>query len=508
MTTPAMPVLPVIDPHMPDSDAAAFFDARSVTAYDQHHRKVLRKATGNHSIAVDRAKGRFIDHEGARKIAALIKRDAVNHLDRYLEQFEANVIRNGGQVHWAENADEARTIILDLARRHHVSHVVKGKSMATEEVHLNEALHEAGIEPVETDLGEFICQLRGEPPYHIVTPVMHLTKGDISETFHEKLKTPKTEVAEELTMQARFRLRDRFATAVMGITGGNFLVADSGMVAVTENEGNGRLSFSLPYIHVALVGIEKIIPRFEDLALFWPMLSTSGTGQHLTCYNSVVGGPRRSEEPDGPSEFHVVLMDNGRTRLLADAEQRDAAQCIRCGACLNACPIFKNVGGHSYGTTYQGPIGAVITPHLKGLENWKHLPFASSLCGNCTEVCPVKIELHHHLLHHRRNAVQAGLSSRWEHLVFRNWLWAMKSASRYRIFASMGRWADRFYRVIGMHRRVRGNLVHGWTRSRLLPDLATTMFRDWWAEEGKQETKTSATRIVNEAADASKVGTH
>ncbi|MFO0945988.1 MAG: LutB/LldF family L-lactate oxidation iron-sulfur protein [Planctomycetota bacterium] len=480
--------LPIIDPHEADRDPAGYFATRSaVKAFDLKHRGVLRKAIGNYNHSVDLAKKRFLDHEDARRRAAAIKRDAIENLDKYLEEFEANVKKRGGQVHWAETAEDVRRIILKIAADHKVSHVVKGKSMATEEVHLNDAFEEAGIEPVETDLGEYICQLRGEPPYHIVTPVMHLTKGDIADTFEEKLQIERTEVAEELTMIARERLRSRFVSAVMGITGGNFLVADVGMVAITENEGNARLSFSLPDVHVALVGIEKILPRLEDLGLLWPMLATSGTGQHLTCYNSLIGAAKKEGEIDGPSQFHVVLMDNGRTRLLADPEQREAAQCIRCGACLNACPIFKNVGGHTYGTTYQGPIGSVITPHLRGLKEWKHLPYASSLCGNCTEVCPVKIDIHHHLLHNRRNAVERGYSSRWEKHAFQVWLWFMMSTSRYRIAGKLARVGEWFFNKLRIAEHDALNPIQGWTKSRVLPALAKQSFRDWWDEVGGQD---------------------
>lgn len=269
----------------------------------------------------------------------------------------------------------------------------------------------------------------------------------------------------------------------MGITGGNFLVADVGMVAITENEGNARLSFSLPDVHVALVGIEKILPRVDDLALFWPLLATSGTGQHITCYNSLIGGPRQVGEFDGPREFHVVLLDNGRTRLLADPEQREAACCIRCGACLNVCPVFKSAGGHSYGTTYQGPIGSVITPHLRGLAEWKHLSYASSLCGNCAEVCPVRIDLHHHLLRNRRNAVAAGLASRGERLAFSAWCFFMKTPTRYRIAARLARLGLAAYRLSGLERTPRLDPLAGWTRSRRLPEIAPQSFKEWWASQ-------------------------
>ena len=479
--------LPIIDPHRPDREQAAFFKARAAgIAFDQRHRRVLRAVSAHFQTSVARGKERFLDIQDARRRAAAIKREVVANLPKYLQQFEENVQKNGGHVHWAETAQQAREIIVGIARQAGVKHVVKGKSMASEEIHLNEAFSEAGIEPVETDLGEYICQLRDEPPYHIVAPALQLTRGDVGQTFHEKLGIELTDVPEELTTVCRERLRQKFVAAKMGTSGGNFLVADAGMVALTENEGNIRLSFSMPEIHVALVGIEKIVPRLQDLALFWPMLSTHGTGQHISCYNSLVGGPRRPGEHDGPKEFHVVLLDNGRTRLLADPELREALQCIRCGCCLTVCPIYKSVGGHSYGTTYSGPIGAVITPNLKNLAHWKHLSYSSSLCGHCAEVCPVKIDLHHHLLRNRRNSVRQGMSSWSERLLFRGWLWGMRSAARFSLLGRCAKVGDWFFRALGLDRRTFGNPVAGWTKTRTLPRLAKQSFRDWWRQEGGQ----------------------
>ena len=253
--------------------------------------------------------------------------------------------------------------------------------MTGEEIHLPQALEKAGFEVVESDLGEFIVQLRGEAPYHIVFPSMHLTRGEIDETFQKKLGSEHADTPEELTMIARDVMRQKYCEADMGISGANFAVAETGHISITENEGNARLSTSLPRVLVSIVGIEKVVPKLDDLAVLLPMLATAGAGQNMTCYNTLLGGPRQPGETDGPTEFHVVLLDNRRTALLADPEQRDALHCIRCGACLNVCPIFKNIGGHSYGTTYQGPIGSVITPHLRGLQSWKHLSFSSSLCG-------------------------------------------------------------------------------------------------------------------------------
>ena len=450
-------------------------DAASKAA-DLRHRAVIQKNIATYDAAVARGKIRFADWQNARVRAATIKWEAINHLDRYLEQFERNVLANGGQVFWAETADDARRYVLGLAHRLGVQKIVKSKSMTTEEIHLNEALETAGIQIIETDLGEYICQLRGEPPYHIVTPVMHLTKADVARTFQEKLGVPLTDNAEELTMIARARLRREFMTADMGITGANFAIADTGMVAVTENEGNARLSFSLPRVHVAVVGIEKLIPRIEDLALFWPVLSTSGTGQALTVYNSLIGGPREPSETTGPQEFHVILLDNGRTRLLADAEQRDALHCIRCGACLNICPVYQNIGGHAYGTTYQGPIGSVITPHLRDDRNWSHLPYASSLCGACTDVCPVHIDLHHHLLHNRRNAVRRGLDSAMQRLLFHGWRWTMQSSRRYAVAAKFARFALR----LGLTQW----LLTAWTKTRKLPQPSHLTFKEYWKQNG------------------------
>ena len=459
--------------------AERFAAAADVKAADLRHRAVVAKNTGTYWAAVGRGKARFADWEEARRQAAAIKWDAINHLDRYLEQFERNVLANGGHVHWAETGADACRYVTDLARQHGVTQAVKSKSMVTEEIHLNAALTAAGVQPVETDLGEFICQLRGEPPYHIVTPVMHLSRADVARTFHERFGTSLDLTPEELSGVARVKLREAFQTAGLGITGANFLVAETGMVALTTNEGNGRLTVGLPPIHVAIAGIEKVVPRVADLALFWPLLSTSGTGQALTVYNTLIGGPRRDGEPDGPREFHVILLDNGRSRLLGNAEQRDALHCIRCGSCLNACPVYKNIGGHAYETTYQGPIGAVITPTLRDAAEWGHLPQASSLCGNCTDVCPVKIELHQHLLQHRRDGIRRGGDSLGQRLLFRAWRWTMASRTRYE-------WAGRLARL-GLRLRVAGQVARAWTRGRELPAAPRESFRKWWHREGHRQ---------------------
>jgi L-lactate dehydrogenase complex protein LldF len=458
--------------------ATEFHDsARRYTA-DLDHRHFIQKALSGYYVKRDENKNRFQSWAGARDAAAEIKWDAINHLDRYLAEFASKIEARGAKVFWAENGSVARDYILQLARSNNVRSIVKSKTMTGEEIHLNEALEKEGFETVESDLGEYIVQLRQEPPYHFLFPAMHLKRKQISDLFHDKLGSAPTSQPEELTMIARRVMRQKFCAADMGITGANFAVAETGMISITENEGNARLTASLPKIHVAIVGIEKVLPKLADLALFLPMLSTLGTGQLLTCYNTLYGAPRLPGESDGPKEFHVVLLDNRRTELLADAEQRDALHCIRCGACLNVCPIFKNVGGHSYGTTYQGPIGSVITPHLRGLHDWKHLPAASSLCGACTEACPVKINLHHHLLHNRRNAAQTE-PSLIERMMYRGFAFTMLRPKIYQLVTEIARLLEPFRQVIN---GTWLDPLRPWTKTRSFPPIAEKSFRDLWRE--------------------------
>ena len=327
---------------------------------------------------------------------------------------------------WARDAAEALAEIGKLTAARNTKTVVKAKSMTTEEIHLNKYLATQGIESVETDLGEYIVQLNGERPYHIVTPAMHLSKADIANIFVKHLGIEHTDDAQTLVLTARHLLRNKYTTAEVGVTGGNFLIAKEGGIAVTENEGNARLSATFPKLHIAIVGIEKVIPQLTDLDLFWPLLSTSGTGQQVTVYNTVYFGPRQPNEVDGPEEMVVILLDNGRTNLLAQPDKRAALRCIRCGACLNVCPVYKNIGGHTYETTYSGPIGSVISPHLSGLPEHKHLSYASSLCGACTSVCPVRIPLHNLLLLNRQQSVQEGYAPTEEKVAIGLWKWSMQ----------------------------------------------------------------------------------
>ena len=386
-------------------NAESFLAKSSVKAADLDHRRKINFNISKYNAVVPQGKKQFDNVMLARERAKNAKWEAIEHLDQYLEEFEKKITARGAKVIWAENAEQALDAVGAICKEKNCKTLVKSKSMVTEEIHLNRFLESKGIESVETDLGEYIQQLDGEPPYHIVTPAMHKSKEDVARVFADKLGTAPGLSPEELTIIARNKLREKYVQAEIGVTGANFIVADVGGIAVTENEGNARLSCAWPKTHIVIVGIEKVIPSLEDIALFWPLLATYGTGQQVTVYNSLVMGPRQANETDGPEEMFVILLDNGRTNLLANPKTREALYCIRCGACLNACPVYKNIGGHAYETTYSGPIGKVITPYLKGMDEYKHLSYASSLCGNCTEVCPIRINLHELLLENRHEAM-------------------------------------------------------------------------------------------------------
>jgi L-lactate dehydrogenase complex protein LldF len=463
------------------SHASEFKTEAVKLTHDLRHRQIIQTALRKYEVVRDKNRAAFQSWQSARQAAAETKWEAVNHLDKYLVEFTDKLAARGTKIHWASTGTQARDIILGIIREKKARSIIKSKAMTSEEIHLNEALEESGYEVVESDLGEFIVQLRKEAPYHIVFPAMHLSRGDISELFQRELGSAKTDNPEDLTMIARRVLREKYITADIGLTGANFAIAETGMISITENEGNARLTAALPKVVISLLGIEKVLPRLEDLALFLPMLAVSGTGQPLTCYNSFYGGPRQAGESDGPEEYHVVLLDNRRTELLADAEQRDALHCIRCGACLNVCPIFRNVGGHTYGTTYSGPIGSVITPHLRGLQDWKHLPYASSLCGACTETCPVKIDLHHHLLQNRRNAVHQKPSF-WERLSFKLFAFVVNRPAIYSLAKTLGRIGSK------LHPLIKGSVLdpaRGWTKTRDLPPVAPQTFKEYWRNRPK-----------------------
>ncbi len=378
----------------------------SVIAFDKKHRKTLIFNISRHDASVAEGKLRYKNVELAKQRASYVKSKVVKNLALYLEEFEKNAIKNGIEVVWARNGEEAINEITRILNTHHTKLLVKSKSMISEEIELNENLERIGIEPLETDLGEFIVQVAGEKPYHILTPAMHKSKEDVAELFNKKFDTPPNSSPEELTLFVRRKLRKRFTSADVGVTGANFLVADVGGVALTENEGNGFMSVAFPKVHIAISGIEKILPSINHLPLFLPLLSAIGTGQQVSVYNSLLTGPKKENENNGPEKMVVVLLDNRRTEIAKTPEQSDALKCIRCGACLNVCPIYKNVGGYTYNTTYSGPIGSVITPFFKGFNEYNHLSFACTVCGACSEVCPVKIPLHELLLNNRKISVE------------------------------------------------------------------------------------------------------
>jgi L-lactate dehydrogenase complex protein LldF len=455
-------------------------DSARLTA-DLRHRELIQSALGKYYVARQGKQAKFKNWQAAREAASLVKWETSNHLDRYLSEFAEKTTARGTNVFWASNGEEAKEYIIDILHKASAKRIIKSKTMTGEEIHLNAALEKMEYEVAESDLGEYIVQLREEAPYHFVFPAMHLSRGEISDLFREKLGTAPTDSPEELTMIAREVMREKYIAADVGISGGNFAIAETGMISITENEGNARLTTSLPKIHIAIMGIEKVLPKMSDLALFLPMLATAGAGQAITGYNTMIGGPRQEGEVDGPDEFHVVLLDNGRTKLLSDPEQRDALSCIRCGACLNVCPIFKNVGGHTYGTTYQGPIGSVITPHLRELQTWKHLSSASSLCGACTETCPVKIDIHHHLLHNRRNAA-AEKPIWWEKYAMKGFAWFMNSPSLYRLAVKLAPLAQFFHPLV-LGKKI--DPMYIWTKSRDFPKVQKKSFHDLWAERNK-----------------------
>lgn len=453
------------------SDQSQSFIAKStIKAADLEHRRKINFNIGKYNSKVPEGKEQFADVHLARERAKNIKWRAIETLDQQLEEFELNFSKRGGKVIWAENSEQAIEEILKICKEKNCRSVVKSKSMVTEEIHLNAALEKNGIESVETDLGEYIQQLDGEPPYHIVTPAMHKSKEDVAKLFNAKLGTPLNYTPEQLTLKAREILREKYVQAEVGVTGANFIISDIGGIAVTENEGNARLSCAFPKTHIVIAGIEKMIPSITDLGLFWPLLSTFGTGQKVTVYNTIVTGPRQENESDGPEEMYVILLDNGRTNILKNPKQRESLYCIRCGACLNACPVYKNIGGHTYGSTYSGPIGSVITPHLQGMEEFKHLSYASSLCGNCTEVCAVKINLHELLLENRKESVEEGFTSFSEKMAWKIW----KLASLKRGLMNMGNG--------NLKNKVVNGLFKGWKQHRSDLEFSKKTFNEMWKD--------------------------
>jgi L-lactate dehydrogenase complex protein LldF len=445
---------------------------------------------GFHQARID-ASDQTPDWEALQDKGRAIKAHTLDNLAYYLEMVERNVIASGGHIYFARDAEAASNYVVNLAKERGIELVIKGKSMVSEEMALNHRLEEEGIEPVETDLGEYIVQLAEETPFHIIAPAIHKSRGEVSELFAEKLNVPMYDNIEDLTREARDQLRQKFVDAGMGITGANFIVAETGTVTLVTNEGNGRMCTSMPKIHVAITGMEKVVPSIEDLGLFLRLLIRSATGQRISSYVTTVTGPRGEDEVDGPEEFHLVIVDNGRSKMLADPNLREALYCLRCGACLNACPVYRKVGGHAYGWVYPGPIGAIVSPMLTNLSEAKDLPYASTLCGACKEACPVKINIPRMLLYLRKELTQGETYpehksvSMAESTAVKGWRASVSSSFMMRLSNLGGRLLQLPFVRGGRIDRLPSPLS-GWTKHRKFPAIASKPFRTRWKNIGKK----------------------
>ncbi len=421
--------------------------------------------------------------EALRDHGRIIRANAIARMDEHLLEFERNALANGSQVYWARDAEEARKVVMQIVRKNDVKSVVKSKSMLSEEIEINSVLERAGLKVVETDLGEYIVQLADDHPSHIIAPVVHWRLEDVAALFNEHLDTPLDADIPELVETARQALRQEFIQADMGISGANFAVAETGSIVLVTNEGNGRFVTTTPRIHVALVGIERLAPTLSDLGTLLQLLSRSATGQAASAYTSIVTGPRRSPEEDGPEQVHIVLVDNGRSNALT-GEMAEILYCIRCGACLNVCPVYRNLGGHAYNSVYPGPMGIVVTPVLRGPSEWSELPQASSLCGACTEACPVRIDIPRMLLKLRADSVERDEAPAWLRLGLRGFAWVATRPKMFRMAGRMGSIAQKLTpRSQGWTTKMPGPFA-GWTDSRALPPLAKQSFSERWAKKG------------------------
>ena len=460
------------------AEAPEFARAAHQALANQQLRRNVRHATdvirGKRAAVVDET----ADWQALREAGRQIKAHTLRYLDQYLEQFEANCTRAGGRVHWARDADEANRIVIEIIRGHGEREVIKVKTMTSDETRLNVALEAAGIAPYETDLADLIIQLGRDRPSHIVVPALHRNRDEIRELFQHAMHMETLgHEPEDLAAAARRFLREKFLRVKVGFSGANFALADTGGICVVESEGNGRMCVTLPKVLVTLVGIEKVIPSFADLEVFLQLLPRSATGERMNPYNSIWTG---TSAADGPEEFHVILLDNGRSAVLADPESRETLNCIRCGACLNACPVYRQTGGHAYGSIYSGPIGAILTPQLQSMKHSRSLPYASSLCGACYEVCPVKINIPEILIHLRRQMVEAD-PPRAEGLAMKAAAVAFSGAGWLSLAQTLGRLAQWPFAEGGSIARLPAP-ASGWTATRDLPAIAPESFRQWWAK--------------------------
>jgi L-lactate dehydrogenase complex protein LldF len=442
-------------------------------------RRNVRHATDVIRSKRGKVVGEMPDWEQLREAGHRIKQHTLSRLEHYLVQFEEACARAGGNVHWARDADEANRIIVEIIQSHRQKEVIKVKTMTSDETRLNPALEAAGITPYETDLADLIVQLGGDKPSHIVVPALHRNKMEIRRIFLDKMKLDHLgDRPEDLANAARRYLREKFLRVKVGFSGANFAVAETGSVCVVESEGNGRMCVSLPQVLISLIGIEKIVPTFADLEVFLQLLSRSATGERMNPYNSLWTGVAPG---DGPQEFHVVLLDNGRTGVLADPEAGETLDCIRCGACLNACPVYRQTGGHAYGSVYAGPIGAILTPQLQDMQHSQTLPYASSLCGACYEVCPVKINIPEILIHLRAKVVENGDAPLSERLMMKAAAFALGNSTRLAFAQKLARVAEIPFEHYGTIRSLPG-MLSGWTDVRDLSPIPDESFRQWWSK--------------------------
>jgi len=470
--------------------SARFHDNVDKALRDSDLQTALHRVDKNFTSRRTAAVTAMPEFEALRDEAVQIKNHTLDHLDLYLEKFEENVTAAGGQVHWAATPEDARQIILDLCQAAGTRTVTKGKSMIAEEVALNPFLEEHGITPVETDLGEYIIQLADEPPSHIIGPAIHKTKEQVSDLFvthHAKLgKTERLTEGEDLVAEARDVLRPRYLEADVGITGANFLIAETGTSVIVTNEGNGDLTQQLPRTHIVIASLEKVVPTLEDASTILRVLARSATGQQMSVYTTFSTGPRRANDPDGPDAFHVVLLDNGRSKLLG-SEFQDILRCIRCGACFNHCPVYASIGGHAYGWVYSGPMGAVLTPTMIGIDQAHHLPNATPFCGRCEAVCPMRIPLPKMMRHWRAQAFDKKLDAVRQRLALRAWAWLARRPALYRRLSGLA------VRYLAWRGRPLGRLrdlpfAEGWTTSRDLPAPQGRTFSAQWAQRRRGNT--------------------
>ncbi|MEQ8765602.1 MAG: LutB/LldF family L-lactate oxidation iron-sulfur protein [Planctomycetota bacterium] len=463
---------------------SAFQDRVREAVQNDHLHVAIERATsalkGRRQVALDS----IPDFEQVRDFGRAVKLATIARLDEHLVRFEEKLLQNGFQVHWAEDGEQARQIVLDIARRRDAKSVVKAKSMATEEIHLNAALEEAGLDVLETDLGEYIAQLAGQPPSHIILPILHMTREDVGQVLHDRLGVPLTDDPQVMAKTARETLRAKFLEADLGITGANFGVVEEGAICLVSNEGNIRLTTSLPKVHVAIMGIEKLVPTLSDLEKMLRLLARSATGQKLTAYTSLVRGPKRSPEDEGPEEVHLILLDNGRSKILA-GDQAEILACIRCGACLNICPVYKQIGGHAYGDTYPGPIGSIVTPGIRGLKTTSELPQASSLCGACRDICPVRLDIPRMLLSLRRESQTEAPPSLFWRMSMRAFAFFATRPAWYRTVRPIGRFVMRRLASEGWLSSGLGPLG-AWTKERDFQAPARRSFQEEWRARQKE----------------------